>query len=537
MEGRDQNMIFKEGIEYKEFAANEIRENHIKKSRDFSDILKNQYVFRANTRRGILITGLRSTGKSSGIYQATVDFPSDKIFFLAVSSRDENLSKNIVLEKIKEKDYDLIIIDEYSWLKESDGQNNSLAAYLAGKAGEGVKVIISGTDSTKIHSLLNTDFIHRAKQLNTTYFSYDEYCRIYELDKNDESLKAFLTRGGIFENHACASYGSMRGYIKTAIIENLASYYSQYNKDILESAVYKIFYECICRSYTKSVNVPVYNSGKKNKLEYEDFLEAFGIRTDVEIKPFVLKEIFHKLEEIGVVVVLKDIKLNNRERAYITNQSISAQLTKCIYGLDELSETYIGNLYEASVVCYEYMQYIFYGDSPYEMYYAETRKSDLEIDFILCDKRRAYLFECKLNDNDDIKLNDTASILQDKVRNLLGDRDLAGRYVIYQGHDKCIEQKGCTVVCTSNWNIDFENFIKYVETLKESAREDDDSSTPKNPFSESQFGNEDLIKSWSDFGREIGQSTKKMIAEENERVKNSFKQIVKRIEQRFGLNR
>lgn len=455
-------MIFKEGQEYKDFAANEIRENNIKYCRDFSSILKKDYVFRDNTRRGVLITGLRSTGKSSGIYQATVDFPSDKIFFLAASSREENLSKDEVLAKLKEKDYDLIIIDEYSWLKEIDGEKDTLAAYLAGKAGEGIKVIITGTDSTKIHALLNTDFIHRAEQLNTTYFSYDEYCRLYELKKNDESMKDFLTHGGIFENHACETYGSMRGYIKTAIIENLGAYYQQYNKELIEAAVYKIFYECICSSYTKSIDIPVYNKGKNNILEYEDFLESLGIRTDVEIKPAILKEIFHKLEEIGVVVALKDITLNNRERAYITNQSISAQLTKCVYGLDKLSETYLGNLFEASVVCYEYMQYVFYKNSPFKMYYAETRKSDLELDFILCDNRKAYIFECKLNDNDELKLNDTASILQDRVRNLLGDRELAGRYVIYQGHDKCIEQKECTVICTNNWDIDFEDFKKHI---------------------------------------------------------------------------
>lgn len=201
-------------------------------------------------------------------------------------------------------------------------------------------------------------------------------------------------------------------------------------------------------------------------LKYEDFLENFGIQADVEIKPTVLKEIFHKLHEIGVVVILQDIKLDNRERAYITNQSISAQLTKCIYNLNELSETYLGNLFEASVVCYEYMQHVFYRNSPFKMYYAETQKSDLEIDFILCDNRKAYLFECKLNDNNDMKLNDTASILQDGVRNLLGDRELSGRYVIYQGRDKCIEQNGCAVVCTNNWDIEFEEFSKHVEKLK-----------------------------------------------------------------------
>ena len=464
-------MLFKEGRDFKNFAANEILEHNIKHSRDFSKILKNDYLLRENTRRGVLITGLRSTGKSVGVYQAALAFPTDNIFFISPSSREEGLTKNEVLKKLKEKEYDLIFIDEYSWLKETDKENDSLAQYLAGKAGEGVKVIISGTDSTKIHGLLNTDFIHRAVQLNTTFFSYDEYCRLFELDKNDASMKEFLTRGGIFENHACETYGSMKGYIKTAIVENLGAYYSQYKKELIEAAVYKIFYECICKSYIKKASdVPVYNPGKNNTLAYEDFLENFGIHSDIEIKPNILKEIFNKLKEIGVVVILDDIKLNNRERAYITNQTISAQLTKCIYELDEIPESYMGDLFEASVVCYEYMQYAFDNNSPFKMYYAETKKSDLEIDFILCDKRKAYLFECKLNDNDDIKLNDTASILNDRVKNLLGDRELSGRYIIYQGMEKCIEQKGCTVICTNNWDIDFEKFPKHIERLKLNGR-------------------------------------------------------------------
>lgn len=479
---------------------------------------------------------MRSTGKSSGIYQATVDFPSDKIFFLAASSRDEKIFKDEVLIKLKEKDYDLIIIDEYSWLKESEGEKDNLAAYLAGKAGEGVKVIISGTDSTKIHALLNTDFIHRAKQLNTTYFSYDEYCRVYELKKNDESMKDFLNRGGIFENHACESYGSMRGYIKNAIIENLSSYYPQYDKELIESAVYKIFYECICKSYTKSIDIPVHNVGRNNLLKYEDFLENFGILTNIEIPRPVLKEIFHKLEEIGVVVVLEDIKLNNRERAYITNQSISAQLTKCIYDLDKLSDSYLGSLYEASVVCYEYMQYAFDKNGPFKMYYAETRKSDLEIDFILCDTRKAYLFECKLSDENNLELNNTASILKDEVKNLLGDRELSGRYVIYQGHDKCLEQKGYDIVFTNNWDIDFEDFKKHVEKLKKISR-DDEHNKPQGPSSGTLSENENLIKSWSDFGKKVNKNIKKIISEEKAKIQYSFEHIVKQIKHSFGLSR
>ena len=460
-------MLLKEGKEFKEFAIEETRD--IKHSRDFSEQLKDEYLLRDNTRRGILITGLRSTGKSTGVYQAVKSFPSDNVFFVAPTSREENLTKREVLKMLIDKKYDLIFIDEYSWLKDINGESDPLANYLAGKAQEGVKVILTGTDSAKIHGLLNTDFIHRAISLNTTYFSYDEYCRLYELNKDDDSLKEFLMHGGIFENHAYETYGSLKDYIKTAIIENLGSYYPQYDKELIEAAVYKIFYECICKSYIKNAaKVPVFSNGKdKNVLSYDDFLENFGIQTSIEIKPTILKEIFHKLKEIGVVVILEDIKLKNRERAYITNQTISALMTKCIYEIEKLPESYIGDLYEASVVCYEYMQYAFNNNSPYEIFYAETRKSDLEIDFILCDKRKAFLFECKLNDNSNMELNDTASILQDRVKNLLGDRELSGRYVIYQGKEKLIERKECTIVCTNNWNIDFEDFDIHIDRLKD----------------------------------------------------------------------
>lgn len=49
-------MLLKEGKEFKEFAIEETRD--IKHSRDFSEQLKDEYLLRDNTRRGILITGL-----------------------------------------------------------------------------------------------------------------------------------------------------------------------------------------------------------------------------------------------------------------------------------------------------------------------------------------------------------------------------------------------------------------------------------------------------------------------------------------------
>lgn len=346
-------MINLEGKDLRQHIERELE--GIRHRRDFAETLTNDYILRDNTRRGVLVTGLRSTGKTKGVLQAVSAFPSDNIVYISPESRAETTTKSQVLDILKQKDYDLVFVDEYSWLKDEADGKDMLADYLAGKASSGVKVVITGTDSTKINSLLNTDFIHRAVELSTTYFSYDEYCRLFELDKNDETLKDFLQKGGVFESHIHKSFGSMRDYIKNAIVENLASYYPWYDKELVEATVYKIFYECICKNYTKSAeSVPIYNRPGKNAMLYEDFLENFGINTSTAIPRPVLNEIFSKLGEIGVVVSLPDIKLKGRERAYITNQSISAQLVKCIYELDYLPEAYLGDLFEATVVCYEY---------------------------------------------------------------------------------------------------------------------------------------------------------------------------------------
>ena len=145
-------LIFK-GDEFREFIKDSL--NGINRRRDFSTQLESEYLLRNRTRRGVLITGLRSTGKTIGILQAINNFDSDKIIFISATSRGGGVSKKEVLTLLKGFDSDLIFIDEYSWLISADSED-MLADYLVGKAQEGTKVIISGTDSTKINELKNT---------------------------------------------------------------------------------------------------------------------------------------------------------------------------------------------------------------------------------------------------------------------------------------------------------------------------------------------------------------------------------------------
>lgn len=464
-------MLLYQGKDFKNFIDTETKE--IKEQRDFVSEIEKGYLNRNNTHRGILLTGLRSTGKTVGILQALKNQTAEKIMYIAPTSRTENVTRKEVRDLLEAYEPEIMVLDEYSWLKPDKGEGEGediLADYLAGQSMMGKKVIISGTDSARINALKNTQFIHRAIEINTTFFSYEEYCRLYQVKKNPESMREYLTKGGLFENHIYKNFGSMKDYIQDAIITNLSEYYPEYDRDLIRASIYTIFYECVCNCYHKNneMGVPVYNYDT-NALSYEDFLEDFGINPGIVIPTSVLSEIASKLEEIGVVVKLNDLRLPGKSRSYITNQTISALLTKCIYALPDLPDRYLGHLYEASVVCNVYMKQVHRDNSPYQMSYLHGKKSgvDYEIDYILHDHSSACLFECKMSSNNDIRIADTASLVKEIIPNLLGDKDIVGRFVIFQGtKDKACRANGMDIICTNNWDIDPNCFEKYLKELK-----------------------------------------------------------------------
>jgi hypothetical protein len=70
-------------------------------------------------------------------------------------------------------------------------------------------------------------------------------------------------------------------------------------------------------------------------------------------------------------------------------------------------------------------------------------------------------------------LPDSASIVKDIIPNLLGDRDILGRFVIYQGKDKVLTANGMELYCTNNWDVPFERFQRLIEEHREHPYEED----------------------------------------------------------------
>lgn len=404
--------------------------------------------------RVLLITGLRSTGKTIGILQAIKNTDTTYISPIYKGSCTEDDIKDILINTVSRN----IVIDEYSWIT---GSSDSLANFIAGLTKTGKKIILTGTESAVIHGLQSSELIHRAIEIHTNYCSYEEYRKIFDLSLNSDTMLKYLQSGGIFESKINESFGNMRNYIQTAIINNIAAFLPEYDINQIKLGVYTYFYNCITENY-KPVSIPVYNY-EKTELSFEEYLDDFGIKTDISIDKNTFNEISNVLESLQIAVKLEDIRIPNHTRIYIVNQALSYNLVKAIYQLDTVSDKYLGHLYEASVVC----NFYFNKPSVYDMYFLEGRKRgiDYEIDFILKDKTEAYIFECKYSKNDNFELSETASIAKDIIPNILGDCDVSGRIVIYQGNSKTGITNGKDIIYTNDWNIDYEHFDDLLKTL------------------------------------------------------------------------
>lgn len=426
--------------------------------RDF--VSKVQEYLQSIGRRVLLVTGLRSTGKTIGILQGIKD--TDTAYICPAYKGCCNVQDmKLLLSEITASN---IVIDEYSWITDKDGE---LANYIAGLNKLGKKIILTGTESAVVHGLQSSELIHRAIEIHTNYCSYDEYRRLFNLEKTPDSLLKYLQTGGIFESRIEENFGSMKNYIQNAIIDNIASFYPEADKEQVKMSVYTYFYNCITENY-KPVSLPVYNYNR-NTLSYEEYLEDFGIRTDIKLDDFVFKNVSDILESLQIAIKIRDLRINSHTRTYIVNQAISYQLVKAIYKLDTVSDKYLGHLYEASVVCNFYLS----KPAVYNMYFLEGRKKgiDYELDFILKEKKTAYVFECKYSKNDEFQLSETASIAKDIIPNLLGDCDISGRFVIYQGKEKTGLTNNKDIIYTSDWDINYEDFDRLYNEYKDAAIE------------------------------------------------------------------
>ncbi|MCR5236235.1 MAG: hypothetical protein K6E34_03405 [Lachnospiraceae bacterium] len=476
----------------------------------------------ASTEKIMAVGGLRGTGKTVGILQAGQG--SDLLYVLA--QKDDGKTGGDYISLIKDSEQKCIVIDEYSWIKDREG----LDRYLLTAVQNGKRIVITGTESITLDYLNYGRLIHRVDMIHTTMFPYDEYRRVYGLKHSQEACDAYLIKGGVFEDYAMTNYESMKSYVESAIVDNLAGYLEEIDEETARTLTYSILFKAICPSNLSTVPVL-----RDNKVMLDNFLDTMGVNTDLDIDPRYLRRTAEIFEQAGIIVRVPNLDQESplEEQYYITNPSLTCQLIKAAYGIDMNSDI-LGHVFEASIMVQLSMNKL----SEHQVFFvnSEGQSSPKKLDIVITDREweHAYFFECKHMKSH--KLKDDATLLSGYIENrYLPGADIDGRYVIYNG-EPCVKEYGVGDILFIPPGSMLDNYFAFKENV-ENTRRITRSPDMKGPGGFNMAEERKLADSIARKVYNLKQDISQSIALEKERVSRSFERKAEELKHTFSFGR
>lgn len=189
------------------------------------------YLSSENTDRVCLVFGLRRTGKTTMLRQAVLEMtPSqaEKSSYIKAKGTDTMAAMNHDLRKLFDLGFKYVFIDEVTLIPDFI---DSAALFSDIYAAQGMKIVLSGTDSLGFWFALHQELYDRAITIHTTFIPFREHSRLLGINSIDEYIRYGGTlRAGELNfddddiNAEDASFRddeSTRRYIDTAICKNI----------------------------------------------------------------------------------------------------------------------------------------------------------------------------------------------------------------------------------------------------------------------------------------------------------------------------
>lgn len=306
-----------------------------------------------------LVFGLRRTGKTTLLKQLVLAMNEEEqksAIYIKASTENTIEELNADLKLANKLKYKYVLIDEIT-LIEKFIDNAALLSDVY--AVQGMKIVLSGTDSLGFWFAQNEELYDRAVTIHTTFVPFREYSRLLKIDDIDEyiryggTLKAGETN---FEDTDANAFDasfrtdeSTRRYIDTAIAQNIQhslkcydrgnhfrNLIDLYKKDELTNAINRII-EDMNQAFTVDVITRDFKSSdlgsakdllrrEKDETKRTDFLDTFDA-----------SEVTKKLMEI--------LKIRNKERQSIEIEEVHIQeITEYLKALDLLEIVYTENI-------------------------------------------------------------------------------------------------------------------------------------------------------------------------------------------------
>lgn len=454
-------MLIYEGQQLIKYKKENLEIQDFWNKRDFVQSVETYLV--GSTEKILAISGLRGTGKTVGILQATESY---NIAYLLAQKQDNKTGQDYI-EFLKTTDKKYIVIDEYSWIKNRD----ELDRYLLTAVQNDKRIILTATESISLDFLNYGKLNHRVQVIHTTMFTYEEYLRLYNKKHSKAVCKEFLTEGGLFKEYILRNFDAAKDYIKDAIIDNLAGYLkNEMDDEKAKTLTYSVIYKAICPSNLRTVPAL-----RKNHVTLANFLEQMGINSAYIPQEGEINRIADIFEQAGIIVRIPNFNKQSslREQYYITNPSLTCQLIKKVYDIHDIENSILGHIFEASVAVQLFTNML----SEHEIYFynngtEKNNPENKELDIIITDREKeyAYFFECKLKQEASLKFTDTLISGYLEKHEFKGV-EIEGRYVVYNGKPSVNNYGVGPIIFTPisdtlNNYFEFEHNIEAIENYK-----------------------------------------------------------------------
>lgn len=178
-----------------------------------------------------LIFGLRRTGKTTILKQLVLDMTKEeqsKTLYIKATSLNTLDDLNADLKLANKLGFTFVFIDEITLI---DRFIDNAALLSDVYAVQGMKIVLSGTDSLGFWFAQNEELYDRALTIHTTYVPFSEHSRLLKINNIDEYIRyggtlkagelAFEDEDAAAQNASFRDNESTRRYIDTAIAQNI----------------------------------------------------------------------------------------------------------------------------------------------------------------------------------------------------------------------------------------------------------------------------------------------------------------------------
>ncbi len=175
-----------------------------------------------------LVYGLRRTGKTTMLFQAMAKLPREKTVYIKATTLDTMAKLNDDMKRLAAEGYKYVFLDEVTLLEDFI---DSAALFSDIYAMQGMKIVLSGTDSLGFWFAGHEELYDRAYTIHTTFIPFCEHSRLLGIHDIDEYIRygGTLKAGTVgidtsaidIEKASFADDESTRIYIDTAICKNI----------------------------------------------------------------------------------------------------------------------------------------------------------------------------------------------------------------------------------------------------------------------------------------------------------------------------